>query len=150
MNTLSFKKAQQGFTLIELMIVVAIIGILASIAIPAYQDYVTKAKWAENNTIIGPVQMAIGQCAQNNNGSITNCDTVAKLTTDNGFANLPSATTNLTSVTITASTAAIVVAGTAAVGGCTVTWTPSTTDPAKLTWIPATSGTNCTKGKTGV
>ncbi len=59
MNTLSMKKAQQGFTLIELMIVVAIIGILASIAIPAYSTYVAKAQGSEAYSLIDGVRTPV-------------------------------------------------------------------------------------------
>jgi type IV pilus assembly protein PilA len=54
------KNMQKGFTLIELMIVVAIIGILAAVAIPAYQDYTTKAKIQEGVSLTSAIRTAVG------------------------------------------------------------------------------------------
>jgi len=59
------KATQKGFTLIELMIVVAIIGILAAIAIPAYQNYTLKAKFAEVVNSVAPIKTGIEVCVQN-------------------------------------------------------------------------------------
>ena len=58
MNT---KKIQQGFTLIELMIVIAILGILMAIAIPAYQDYAVRAKASEGINLAGASKLAVAE-----------------------------------------------------------------------------------------
>ena len=61
------KKQQQGFTLIELMIVVAIIGILAAIAIPAYQDYTIRAQVSEGLSLASGAKTAIAETFQDSN-----------------------------------------------------------------------------------
>src|SRR3569833_1693890 len=60
------KKTQQGFTLIELMIVVAIIGILAAIAIPAYQDYTFRARVTEGLSLADSAKTAVAKTFQSN------------------------------------------------------------------------------------
>jgi type IV pilus assembly protein PilA len=67
------KQAQAGFTLIELMIVVAIIGILAAVAIPAYSDYTAKAKVSNAISAADSLKTAVALCAQEAGGVLTDC-----------------------------------------------------------------------------
>src|ERR1700674_3106142 len=64
----AMKRVQQGFTLIELMIVVAIVGILAAIALPAYQDYVIRSKVSEALAAAGACKTSVAEYAANKAG----------------------------------------------------------------------------------
>jgi type IV pilus assembly protein PilA len=70
------KTVQKGFTLIELMIVVAIIGILAAVALPAYQDYTVRAKVSELLLAASSARTSVTEAAQNL-GAITNSGSAA-------------------------------------------------------------------------
>ncbi len=96
------KKVQQGFTLIELMIVVAIIGILAAVALPAYQDYTIRAKVTEGMSLASSAKIAVAENA------------ASGANFDSGWT-APGATNNVTSVAIDATTGAITITYTAAV-----------------------------------
>ena len=137
------KQMQKGFTLIELMIVVAIIGILAAIAIPQYQDYVTRAKWQDNTSQLESYKLAIAECIQNNNGALASCNTSALVDAAVG-STFPTPTKNLSSAAYAAGV--LTLTGNTAVGSCVVTITPTVAGNA-VTWTYST--TTCTKSKTG-
>ena len=124
------KAVQKGFTLIELMIVVAIIGILAAIAIPAYQDYTVKSKVTEASNLIAGVKQAVAE--QSDYTGISNATAATALAmnapldttiTGNYVAKVTAAGTSATTATITVTHKAASATVPTALGGTTIIWT---------------------------
>ncbi len=118
-----------GFTLIELMIVVAIVAILAAVAIPAYQNYIIRAKVTDGLSLAVGAKTLISENASAGNPL------------NQGFV-APTATANVASVAITAATGVITVTYTAAATGGTITLTP--TDGAGAALVSGTVPTGST------
>ncbi len=117
------KQTQKGFTLIELMIVVAIIGILAAVAIPAYSDYTTRAKMTEVIGMMEPAKLAVAETA-------SSLGSLASVTAaNNGYA-FPGATQYVSGITVSA---AGVVAATSTVPNATGTISLTPTEVAANT-----------------
>nr|WP_298891425.1 prepilin-type N-terminal cleavage/methylation domain-containing protein [uncultured Acinetobacter sp.] len=125
--------AQKGFTLIELMIVIAIIGILAAIAIPSYQNYIKKAAYSEIPLAMSSIRTAVDAC-YGIEKDLAKCDSEAEI-----GETLPTATSKaLASITIAED--AVITAtpndykGIEASETCILTPTPETTAGDRLKW----------------
>lgn len=140
------KRIQEGFTLIELMIVIAIVGILAAVALPAYQNYSTKAKFSEVVAAGQPIRAAIDICLQQNNYTEASCDSEAEIGYDLTDAEAATYVKASTGAVITGSgdaTITMTAAATGPFGGTeTAVYTPTIVAGTSVTWAIACTPTD--------
>jgi type IV pilus assembly protein PilA len=122
------RSIQKGFTLIELMIVVAIIGILAAIALPAYQDYTTRSKMSEVIVMTAPAKLAVSETASSLGG-------LANVTAANSGYVFPGATKFVSGIVIADTTGVVTATSTVPTSTGTLTLTPTAVGTSgQLTW----------------
>ena len=136
-------KRKRGFTLIELVIVIAIIGILVSIAIPAYQDYLTRSKWSKVVSTLESIKVALAECLNDNAVNPEKCDGFEGIK-DYGITALPSLKDGATTLGVismpTTGLSNVVVSGNEPLAGCSFTFTPALqVSGGVINWVSSTS-----------